>query len=1133
MEDLDHFEREITGLSALRELDLAYTGLEQMPEWIGDLTQLTTLDLSDNPLTELPDSIGRLTQLTQLKLANNLLHRLPDSIGDLTRLRTLDLSDTTLTDLPDSIGGLTGLTRLDLDRTALETAPDWIGNLTQLTELSISATRLETAPDWIGNLTQLTELSISGTRLETAPDSIANLTQLTTLGLENNALRHLPDWIGDLTQLTTLGLTNNPLVSLPDSIGRLSRLRRLELMNCRLPGLPAACGELHNLETLDLDGNDLTDFPSAILGLTSLTHLDLRRNRLVEVPQAIGRLAKLEYLYLQRNRLHSLPPSLGSLPDLNSLNVHDNPLPPEIIAAGAEGTTELIEFFRLLHTEGEQLREAKLVLVGEGAVGKSSLLAALRREEWVEDRDTTHGIEIKQVTVADDEGPISLNGWDFGGQQIYRPTHQFFFTDPAVYLVVWKPREGPELGLVDEWISLIRNRAGSAARIHVVATHGGPGQRYAHIDEAALRERYGDMIAGFHHVDSRNSADPGIAALKEAVAATASGLPHVTRWYPQTWSSLRRTLTGSDAPYLEYRAYEAIAAEHGLSATSARSLAMNAHALGHWVHYADDPGLAELLILKADWLSVAIGLVLEDGATVSGGGLLPHRRLAGIWDNPDRDDAHRYPHHLQQMFLRMMERFELSYRVPELTGGEPLSLVAQLLPNNRPELTAAWTDYRPGRRELVQICHVHERDGRRLVQPDGLMHRLIVLFHRHSLGRDDVTKALHWSTGIVLQDRYGDRALITAAGSELTVRVRGLNPQAFLDHLIQEVREYVEGFWKGLATRVVVPCDVVCRLTPPGHARFDLDKLYRRLEKGQTTYTCPDACDDDIDAEALLRGLNRSADREGVLLTTVRAAVDGVMDTHFARILAAQDSAKEQVLSRIDQLDDGTRAAFSRVDEQITGLLRSLDDDAADGPRLFSLQPLERSLRRPGVTSQRMRLTLWCEHSRLPVSVLEADRPDAGVYEIDVPRDWWVKAEPFVRATSLLLKAALPVGLAAFELALSDGQWTAVSRQLNLGKEILGSSADLAGELPPADGDSALAAQANAEAAPIRAEGGLMRTLHATLREQDVTFADLRRVRDQQGRFLWVHERFVSEYQPPLPVIPPPAEPAQPGQPSQ
>lgn len=52
-------------------------------------------------------------------------------------------------------------------------------------------------------------------------------------------------------------------------------------------------------------------------------------------------------------------------------------------------------------------------------------------------------MQIKPVEVEHAGQAITLNGWDFGGQQVYRPTHQLFFTAPAVYLVVWNLGRDP------------------------------------------------------------------------------------------------------------------------------------------------------------------------------------------------------------------------------------------------------------------------------------------------------------------------------------------------------------------------------------------------------------------------------------------------------------------------------------------------------------------------------------------------------------------------------------------------------------------------------------------------------------------------------------------------------------------
>ena len=151
------------------------------------------------------------------------------------------------------------------------------------------------------------------------------------------------------------------------------------------------------------------------------------------------------------------------------------------------------------------LNEAKLILIGEGDVGKSCLLGALRGDPWVEGRPTTHGIEIKPVKVTDPNTgtEITLNGWDFGGQRVYRPTHQLFFSAPAVYLVVWKPREGPQQGFVKEWIKLVKHREPDA-KILVVATHGGPKERQPDIDRQEIWDLFGkDTVIDFFHVESK------------------------------------------------------------------------------------------------------------------------------------------------------------------------------------------------------------------------------------------------------------------------------------------------------------------------------------------------------------------------------------------------------------------------------------------------------------------------------------------------------------------------------------------------------------------------------------------------------------------------------------------------------
>ena len=105
-----------------------------------------------------------------------------------------------------------------------------------------------------------------------------------------------------------------------------------------------------------------------------------------------------------------------------------------------------------------------------------------------------------------------------------------------MYLVVWKPREGPQQGFVKEWIKLVKHREPDA-KILVVATHGGPGQRQPDIDKQEIWDLFGrDMVIDFFHVDSKPDEKTGerrgIAELKDAIARVAAGLPEVGRSVP-------------------------------------------------------------------------------------------------------------------------------------------------------------------------------------------------------------------------------------------------------------------------------------------------------------------------------------------------------------------------------------------------------------------------------------------------------------------------------------------------------------------------------------------------------------------------------------------------------------------------
>jgi len=392
------------------------------------------------------------------------------------------------------------------------------------------------------------------------------------------------------------------------------------------------------------------------------------------------------------------------------------------------GQDELLTYLRVLAQEAVTLNEAKLILVGEGEVGKSCLLGALRDDPWVEGRPTTHGIEIKPITITTpDHTEITLNGWDFGGQRVYRPTHQLFFSAPAVYLVVWKPREGPQQGFVKEWITLIKHRE-PEAKLLIVATHGGPAQRQPDIDKQDLLDSFGDSIQGFFFVDSQPDANgecKGIPELKAKIAEVAAALPGIGRTIPAAWQRIREALIATQQPYLSYTEVLEICQNQGVDGLLADLCLRAYHNLGTLVYYHYDPLLKDIVILKPDWLAKAISFVLDDKTTRDRNGLADFTHLSQIWSNPPFPGENGYPTALHPLFLKLMERFDLSYRVildphsPPSDLAHSTSLIAQLVPDNRPDPFPWEASPPPGEQQKTQICRIVDEKNQ-LSSAEGL-----------------------------------------------------------------------------------------------------------------------------------------------------------------------------------------------------------------------------------------------------------------------------------------------------------------------------------------------------------------------------------------------------------------------------
>ncbi|HCR54081.1 MAG TPA: hypothetical protein DIW27_06670 [Cytophagales bacterium] len=795
------------------------------------------------------------------------------------------------------------------------------------------------------------------------------------------------------------------------------------------------------------------------------------------------------------------------------LNLNKNPLNPELTKVYQQGIESVKSYLRVRYSAQTASNEAKLILVGEGDVGKTCLMDALLGHPWQE-HDTTHGIEIKQIKIIDSQSKkqVILNGWDFGGQRVYRPTHQLFFSSPAVYLVVWKPREGSQQGFVKEWIQLIKRRE-PEAKILVVSTHGGPQQRQPDIDKQELWDVFGkETLVGFFEVDNKPDVGGvryGINKLKQAIAQSAFTLSEVGRLIPKNWQKVRDELAKSTSTYLSYDNLLKMCYLYGMNEDDARLFVSVEHNLGHLIHYQHDPALRDIVVLKPNWLATAISFILDDKITRQNNGLVRFSRLNQLWDDPFRSPENRYPKNLHSIFLRLMERFDLSYAVDRISGSnqsDPQSLIAQLVPDvapNEKDFEKKWTpEIVSGDFQQTQICRIVDASNGQSANAEGLFYQLIVRLHRYSLGRVKYADSVHWQRGLVLDADYNGRALLRYIGNDVHITVRAAYPQGFLTILTDEVKFLVESFWEGLRCEVTVPC-----LNPkPCKGLFEVSKLIENKKEGHPQQPCS-ICNKWQSIDVLLSNAPASNPLPQIDALATQKVLDELSE--LRKILIKHDDV---TIGRFDHLDAGQRELLSQAETSYRNLLQVFTDEAKEGPRLFSMRPVDPNwLEVPKtLVSQKFRILLWCEHSQLPLFVLNKEGDRRGIYEIDLPYEWVTEAAPYLKAVVATLSLILPVASSATKLLLPDDQYKNIEKELAFGKDVFDSM------LKGADKLTNWSDKADAPDLPHgamqSAEGALLRELHAFLKEKDPAFGGLVRVMDKQQRFLWVHEQFAREY---------------------
>ncbi|TFI50791.1 TIR domain-containing protein [Mastigocladus laminosus UU774] len=804
---------EIGQLVNLQTLDLYRNQLSSLPEEIGQLVNLQTLDLYNNRLSSLPSEFGQLSKLQTLDLSSNQLSSLPREFGQLVNLQTLNLYNNRLTSLPGEIEQLVNLQILYLRSNQLNSLPKEIGQLVNLQVLDLNFNQLRSVPAEIVQLINLRMLDLNFNQLRSVPAEIVQLINLQWLGLSDNRLTSLPREIGQLVNLQWLYLGYNQLSSLPREFGKLVNLQTLYLYNNQLSNLPREFGQLVNLQTLHLSGNQLSNLPrefeqlvnlqtlhlsynqlssmpAEFRQLINLQTLDLSYNQLRSLPAEFRQLVNLQTLDLRSNQLSSLPGEISQLPNLKKLDLRSNPVPilphilgPKDLSKDPGDIHEILDFYFRVQdpNETEPFYEAKFLIVGEGGAGKTSLANKIVDENYKlqSDEKSTEGIDVIQWKFPLANGKdFRVNIWDFGGQEIYHQTHQFFLTERSLYALVADTRQ--ENTDFYWWLKVVELLSDNSP---VLIIKNEKQDRQCEVNERQLRGKFTNLKESLATNLANNR---GLAEIKQAIQDYITRLPHVGTPLPKLWVRVRAALENDSRNYIEFYQYENLCRTNNLAnSEDMKRLSRYLHDLGVCLHFQDDSTLKRWVILKPEWGTTAVYKVLDNKAVKQNLGCFTQDDLADIWKDSEYAD-------MRDELLQLMMRFKLCYPIP----NRPNNYIApQLLDINQP-------DYNWDENNNLILRYEYE------FMPKGIITRFIVETHPWIEQPELVWKSgIVWRSGVVLnKDQTRAEIIENYNQREIKIRVAGNRKKELLAVITHELEKIHKSFER-LQYQTLVPCN--------------------------------------------------------------------------------------------------------------------------------------------------------------------------------------------------------------------------------------------------------------------------------------------------------------------------------------
>jgi len=666
----------------------------------------------------------------------------------------------------------------------------------------------------------------------------------------------------------------------------------LDLSGLRLSEIPEDISDMDYLIELDLSYNFFFQLPQMVTGMKNLRILNIKNNYLQNIEFIVGPYYSLVELNISNNSLYHIPDSIDYLNDDTKIYFDNNPFLFNLPISLREQPDfkQIKNYIELTKNQDrvERLYETKLIFVGKGEVGKTTLMKVLKNNKTKiikGKEETTHGINInqmnldiyfqakpphysrfseldelyKKIIVTREEildewdedllseehkmgfeyyenvydiiknfdtlekvdylsnmraskdfqikKKVKVNLWDFGGQEIYYSTHQFFLTKRSIYIFVWEPRKDDAERDFEYWLNTIK-LLGQNSPIIVVMNKSDI--RHVTINEKTYAQLFPN-IKGFLQVSCVTKS--GIAQLNHIISNSISNLEHLGDKLPIEWIKFRKRLKNIKKDFISYSTFVDICKSIGIALNRGQIelLSDYLHDIGDIIHFKADSVLKNIIIINPQWATKAVYSLID---------CIPIQKSNGIFNYSDLENylnLEIYPLETHHQLLQLMERFTICFKV---VGAQDLYIIPELLKNEIPN--------------QQEIDEFEDPDSLKFrlkfnFMPKGLISRLICkLFFL--LGSNN-----YWKSGAVL-NYESSKALITnnEVLKTLDIIVIGLQKRDLLTIIRNELSKIYLDFNmeenKDIFEEIPCNCDY-CQISDPFYFRHDVLRNFLTKDK--------------------------------------------------------------------------------------------------------------------------------------------------------------------------------------------------------------------------------------------------------------------------------------------------------------